>query len=323
MSKTKVAIIGLGGVGGYFGFKLALHYLNSKTVDISFVARGGTFAKVYKDGLTLISPENTGNCKATPANLYDDVNSIANSDYLLVSTKEYDLEKICISLKDTLSPSTVIIPLMNGVDIYERIRRVIKKNSILPTCLYVASHQKLQGVIVHKGNPGKIIIGNDPSATTPFPYPFLHIVKNAGIDIQYKESALSAIWTKFMFIAPFGLITAKYNLPIGEVLNNPILYKSANAIMNEIETIARKLDVALPPDIKELTFEKATTFPHDTPTSLQLDINSGKQQSELALFAGAIIKKGLYTNTQTPETIKLYNEILSITSPIHPKKEKI
>ncbi len=310
MIKIHVAIVGLGGVGGYFGYKMALKYLNHETVAIDFVARDETYDILRQDGLTLISPEHPENIKVNPANLYDNVKSIYDTDYLLLCVKEYDLEKICNTLKDNLNPATVVIPLMNGVDIYDRIRCILSNNTVLPTCLYVASHIASKGVIVHKGNPGKIIIGNDPSSKKDNIDRFVYLVKNAEIEIEYKENSLPDIWTKFMFIAPFGLITANYDVPMGEVIHNKKLRGRACLIMEEIEAIAHKLNVLLPSDIREATFRKAATFPFDTPTSLQLDVNLSKINTELALFAGAIIKNGQLTHTHTLETSKIYAEIL-------------
>ena len=83
----------------------------------------------------------------------------------------------------------------------------------------------------------------------------------------------------------------------------------------EITEIADKKNISLPPDIINLTFEKAHAFPYDTPTSLQLDVQSGKPQNELELFAGAILKYGKESNTETAETAKIYEEIKQLQTP--------
>jgi 2-dehydropantoate 2-reductase len=309
MTKTNIAIIGLGGVGGYFGFKLASHYKGSDAVSINFVTRGDTFNFIDKNGLQLISPENIGNKVVKPSKLFNDLNSLNTMDYIFICVKEYDLEKLCRSLSKIVQPKTIIIPLMNGVDIYDRIKQILKGIVVLPACVYVASHISSIGVISHNGNPGKIIIGDDPAGDNLIPKYFLELLNSARIDVVYKSNPFSDIWSKFMFIASFGLVTANYNVSIGQVLNDKAHVNRTLLIMKEIETVAQKLDVGLPANIKELTLEKAATFPIDTPTSLQLDINRGKPNNELELFAGAIIKKGVLTHTPTIETKKIYDEI--------------
>lgn len=117
-------------------------------------------------------------------------------------------------------------------------------------------------------------------------------MQESKIDFDFKENSFVDIWTKFFFVASFGLVTAKYNSSIGTVCNDTIQKQEATQIMKEVKKIAAKKQIGLPDDIIEKTFEKASTFPPETPTSLQLDINIKKQNNELELFAGAIIQYG-------------------------------
>ncbi len=308
MKKTEIAIVGLGGVGGYFGFKLAQKYGQNDDVRITFVARGETFEAVEKNGLTLISPEHS-NSVARPANLLQDVRNLLNPDVIVICVKEYDLENICSQLKDKVRDDTILLPLMNGVDIYERIRKIIPRGIILPSGVYVASHIKQKGIVEHQGNAGKIIIGKDPQRAEYDPQLLVDLLKDAAIDVEFKENSFLDIWTKFFFIASFGLVSARYNRPIGEVNADVQLHERAALIMREIKAIAEKKNIGLPPNIIELTFQKSKTFPFQTPTSLQLDVQSGKVKNELELFAGAIINYGSESGISVFETKKIYNEI--------------
>ncbi|MGO3719548.1 MAG: ketopantoate reductase C-terminal domain-containing protein [Mesonia hippocampi] len=112
-----------------------------------------------------------------------------------------------------------------------------------------------------------------------------------------------------VFIASFGLIIAKYNSSIGDVCSIELQKEEATKIMTEIKSIADKKEIHLQDDIILKTFEKASTFPSKTPTSLQLDVNSGKEQNELELFAGAIIKYGKEMGITTSFTENVYQEI--------------
>jgi 2-dehydropantoate 2-reductase len=308
MKRKKIVVIGLGGVGGYFGFKISHQNESNKVVDITFVARGETYQIVKERGLTLISTEAL-NPNTKPDNLIENIADIPETDLVLICVKEYDLESVCNQLKDKINPNTLLLPLMNGVDIYDRITKIINTGIVLPACVYVASHIKQRGIVEHKGNTGKIIFGKDPRYNN---YEFewiIDLLSDSGIDVAYKENSFPDIWTKFFFIASFGLVSARYNKSIGEVNSETILKARAMAIMQEILQIAIKKQIQLPENIIELTFQKAATFPFQTPTSLQLDVQSKKANNELELFAGAIINFGKQLNISVPETHKIYVEI--------------
>lgn len=305
---TEIAVVGLGGVGGYFGFKLAQRFSEQEDVKVTFITRGATYDAVKSKGLILHSAEHQKN-RVHPDRLLRTVDDLTKIDLLLVAVKEYDLENICKQLKGKVTDDTVILPLMNGVDVYESIRKVIPQGIVLPACLYVASHIREKGTVEHQGLPGKIIFGNDPRFPEYKPEQVMAIFKQAGIQYEYEKDPFPAIWAKFLFIASFGLVTARYNLPIGKVNEDSVLRKNARQIMQEIAGIAQSKGINLPEDAIELAFQKAATFPYQTPTSLQLDVHSKKGDNELELFAGAILRYGAEMAVITPVTKKIYEEI--------------
>jgi 2-dehydropantoate 2-reductase len=308
MNKKHIVVIGLGGVGGYFGFKINQTNENLQQHILSFVARAETYKKVKEDGLTLISPEHI-NKQTRPDAVYEHISDIVNPDLVMICVKEYDLERVCSQLKEVITNETILLPMMNGVDIYDRVRKIIPENVVLPSCIYVASHIKEKGIVEHKGKAGKLIIGRDPEHfSAPVDW-VINVMKESGIDFDFKDNSLIDIWTKFIFVASFGLVTAKYNSSIGTVCKDPLQKSEAAEIMKEIQLIATKKEIHLGEDIINKTFEKASTFPPETPTSLQLDINSGKDNSELELFAGAILKYGKELGIQVPATQKIYKEL--------------
>lgn len=313
MKSKKIVVIGPGGVGGYFGFKIAQKYENDKDVDVTFIARQETFRIIKENGLTLLSPEHSIPI-AKPDHILENISEIKDADLILICVKEYDLERVCKELKDKINDKTVLLPLMNGVDIYDRIRKVISNGIVFPSCVYIASHIKEKGVIEHKGNSGKIIIGKDPLHNSYEPKWMVDLLTDCRIDVIYKDNSFSAIWIKFFFIASFGLVSARYNKSIGQINEEAELKERVTAIMREIEEIASKKAIDLPDNIVELTFQKAGTFPYNTQTSLQLDVQSKKADNELELFAGAIINYGKQLNTPVNETEKIYNEIKQMNS---------
>lgn len=311
MNSKKITLIGLGGVGGYFGFKIAQLIEDNPNYKITFVARNETYEIVKKNGLTLLSSEHTQSV-AKPNNIINNFDEIEESDLILICVKEYDLENVCNQIKDKITKNTTVMALMNGADIYERVRHIIKNGTFLPSCVYVASHIKEKGIVEHTGNTGKIIIGKDPVNQETDTKWIIDLFKNSGADITFKQNSFVDIWTKFFFIASFGLVSARYNTSIGQVGEEGFLKQRATQIMEEIQLITTKIKIDLPADIISKTFEKGLSFPYATPTSLQLDVNSKKKNNELELFAGAIINYGKQLGVKTEETIKIYKEINQI-----------
>ena len=311
MDKKRIVIIGLGGVGGYFGFKISQVNETNSQNHISFVARAKTYETVKENGLTLLSTEHE-NSLTKPDAIYDSISEIENPDLVIICVKEYDLENVCKQLSNVISKNTVLLPMMNGADIYDRIREVLPDNTILPSCVYVASHIKEKGIVEHKGKAGKLIFGKDPENTSESVHWIVKLIETSKIDFDFKENSLVDIWTKFMFIASFGLVTAKHNSSIGAVGSIQLQNDEARKVMMEIKSIADEKGIHLHENIIQKTFDIAATFPLATPTSLQLDVNSGKANNELELFAGAIINYGKQVGVNTSFTEKLYLEIKAI-----------
>jgi 2-dehydropantoate 2-reductase len=313
MKKKHVVIIGLGGVGGYFGFKINRFNETEAAYNITFVARNQAFQAIKENGLIVLSPE-FDNPVTTPGAIFEDISALDAPDLVLICVKEYSLEEVCLQLKPVLKKETVLLPLMNGADIYERIRQVIPNHPVLPTCVYVASHIKDAGVIVHKGQAGQIITGKDaahPDADLEW---IMTLLQNSHIDYDFQDNPFIAIWTKFTFIASFGLVTARHNSSFDVVCTDAAQRQEATDIMEEISAIAHKKGIALAEDVIEKTFEKAISFPLKTPSSLQLDIHQKKQGNELELFAGTIIRSGAALGIETPATEKIYGEIKYLLS---------
>ena len=302
--------MGVGGVGGYFGGKLA-HTFSSNSdspAQIFFVARGEHLEAITRNGLVLKSPE-FGRVTCRPTLATGKVSDLPPIDTFLICVKGYDLTDVITLIKDYVKQNTVILALLNGADIQERIRNKIKTGIILPTCVYVSAHIEEPGVVVHNGKPGKIIFGKDPDHPDYVPHEIFRVFEKSSIDYEWKDDANPAIWEKYIFIASFGLVSARYDRTLGEILEEPSLKEEAAGIMSEVYSIALKRNIRLPDGIVDLSLKKAAMFPRDTQTSLQRDINQKKGKSELELFGGTIIDVGKKLGIPTPTTEKIYREL--------------
>jgi 2-dehydropantoate 2-reductase len=310
MGRLNISVMGVGGVGGYFGGKLA-HTFSSNSdspARIFFVARGKHLEAIKRNGLVLKSPE-FGSITCRPTLATKRMSDLPDIDIFLICVKGYDLVDVATLIKDYIKENTIILPLLNGADIRERIRNKIKTGIILPACVYVSAHIEKPGGVVHIGKPGKIIFGKDPDHPDCIPHEIFRVFEKSLIDYEWKNDANPAIWEKYIFIASFGLISARYNRTLGEILEGPSLKEEVIGIMNEVYSIASKKNIRLPDGIVDLSLKKAAMFPRDTQTSLQRDIHQKKGKSELELFGGTIIDLGKKLGTPTPTTKKIYREL--------------
>jgi 2-dehydropantoate 2-reductase len=310
MAKLNVCLIGVGGVGGYFGGKLA-HTFSAKPdspVNIFFVARGKHLEAIQRNGLILKSPE-FGSMTCRPMLATEKISELPPIDIFLIAVKGYDLMDVATSVRDQIKENTIILAPLNGADIRERLREKIRTGMILPACVYISSRIEEPGVVVHIGKAAKMIFGRDPDRSDYTPDELFRLFEKSSIDYEWKEDANPAIWEKYMFIASFGLISARYHRTLGEILEESSLREEVVQIVKEIWAIALKKNIALPDGIVDLSLKKATMFPRDTQTSLQKDIHQKKGKSELELFGGTIIGLGKKLGIPTPTTNRIYHEL--------------
>jgi 2-dehydropantoate 2-reductase len=310
MAKLTICVIGVGGVGGYFGGKLA-HTFSSQPdspVNVFFVARGKHLEAIRRNGLILKSPE-FGSLTCRPTLAAERTSELPTIDVFLICVKGYDLMNVAVSLRDQIKQNTVILAPLNGADIRERLREKIRTGMILPACVYISSRIEEPGIVVHIGKAAKMIFGRDPDRPDYTPHELFRVFEKSSIDYEWKDDANPAIWEKYLFIASFGLISARYNRTLGEILEEPPLKEEVVQIVKEIWAIALKKNIALPDGIVDLSLQKATIFPRDTQTSLQKDIHQKKGKSELELFGGTIIDLGKKLGIPTPTTKRIYREL--------------
>lgn len=285
-----ICFFGVGGVGGYYGTLLSKYFNETGKGNTYFIARGKHKDAIIGKGLLLKKEGGKKELLIKPHFCTDTVNDLPICDIVVVSVKGYDLENVTKEIEKITDENSIILPLLNGADIYDRMRQHLKKGYILPACLYLGTHIESPGVIFQKGGSCQISIGKDPLYPEFHPDKLINLFKSADILIEIFEDVNIEIWTKYIFIASFALVTATYNKTIGEVANDVELGALVKEIMQEIELIAKSLKVKLPADIIETSFLKANQFPFETKTSFQRDVETKGRQSEWDLFGGTVIR---------------------------------
>ena len=301
MNIKNIGIIGVGGVGGYFGGKLCHLLKVGDQYNISFIARGEHLRVIRESGL-LLSSENDGDLLCRPSLATDDFQCLPRLDLCLICVKEFDLPAVLSRLEPITGKDTIVLPLLNGVDVYSRVRAIIKQGIVLPACVYVGTHIEHPGKVRQKGGACKILFGSDPQRPDFPTQEVVHLFDQAGVKSEWTPNIQTEIWQKFIFISAFGLVSAAYGKTLGEILEDNLLRTDVNEIMMEAISLAKCSGVTLPEDIAESSLLKARSFPFEAKTSFQRDFERMDKSDERDLFAGAMIRIADYSGIAIPKT---------------------
>ncbi len=304
-----VGIIGVGGVGGYFGGKLAgLLKDDNKELNVYFFARGRHLEEIQKNGL-LLSTLEEGEFLVRPTLASDNMDDFPELDLCLLCVKGYDLNNVLKMLQCKINSSTQIIPLLNGIDIYDRVKRVIGDATIYPACVYVGTHIERYGKVTQNGGACTILLGKDPVHKERQPQAIIDLFKAANIKHTFFDDVYPEIWGKYIFIAAYGMVTASENKTMGQILADQDACMKVKGIMTEIYEIALKKGIQLSEHIVEEAFIKGNNFPYDSKTSFQRDFEQIEKPNEAELFGDTIIRLGEELGIATPITLSVNNKL--------------
>lgn len=295
--KTKIAILGLGAVGGYLGAYLASKYKDSKTIEIHFITREKTKNIIIKKGLKLITPQNE--FISFPNSVITNTDPGGPIDFLICAVKSYDLEASLLPLKNAITNKTVVLPLLNGVDAREQISRILPEPEVWDGCVYIISRLIEPGVIKESGNIHSFYFGSASTSVEKLKR-FEKILKDAGIDGRYSENIQQTIWEKFIFISVVASLTTYFNKAIGPILENQEYRKRANKLLAEIVEVANAKKIQLPSDIIEKTIATMERMPYETTSSMHTDHQKGGI-TEYRSLTEYIVNEGNKLNVETPE----------------------
>ncbi len=234
----------------------------------------------------------------------DSVIDFPAPDICIICVKYYDLKDLLTLIGPKLKSETVVLPLMNGVDIYERIRSILNNCVILPSCVYLGSHIERPGVVIQKGNEGFACCGPDPLHAEFQSKILLDFFKDTKIDVRWMENPYPAIWEKYLLVASFALVCTHTGQDFGGVLDNLENTNLLRNIMKEIVAIVNEKGIILPEDVIEKTIDFCSNYP-DIKPSYTRDIEKGRK-NEGDLFGEAIIRMGKEVGVPTPFTQSIY-----------------
>ncbi|MFE3848549.1 ketopantoate reductase family protein [Flavobacterium sp. LB3P45] len=309
--KTRIGILGMGGVGGYFGGLLAKAYAESDSVEIIFIARGETQKAIAQKGLKIILDESE--MTVFPRIVSDDSTIIGKLEYLICATKTYDIQESLLSIKKNITKNTIILPLYNGVDAPERISDLFPDNEVLQGCVYIVSMIVSSGVIKKFGTYEKLFFGSRTASIAAL-NKLQSIFEKASIESYLVDAIEETVWEKFIFISALASATSYLNQNIGEILNSQFSREVYVSLLNEITMIAAVKGLNLPTDIIMQTILKLEKTPHDATSSMHRDLMAGRKM-ELFSLTEFVVNEGLKYEIETPTYQMVLDKLSSVSIP--------
>lgn len=291
-------IIGVGGVGGYFGGKIA-----NSGQKVTLIARGGHLKAIRQNGLTINSI--SGDFVTKPFAATDSITEVEKADLVLICTKSWQVTDAARLIKPILKENTIVIPLQNGADNAEKVLSVLDPKYVVGGLCKIYSKIESPGVVAHFGHDPEVVFGELNKVKTTRLEKVKAVFDKAGFKNTIADDIHVAIWGKFMFIATVSGLGALTRATIGVMYADPDLYLILRNTASEIFQIAKAKGVQL----SENTVDKIMSFigsqPFDSTASTQRDIMEGKP-SELDNFNGFIVNEGKKLGIDTPMNNFIY-----------------
>jgi 2-dehydropantoate 2-reductase len=288
----RIAIVGAGGVGGYFGGRLA-----AAGSDVTFVARGAHLEAIRRKGLRIVSP--LGDATIRDIKTVDDIAHVGDADLVIVAVKLWDTQSVAATLKPLTDRGAAVMSLQNGVGKDDVLRKHLPASAIIGGVSYIASVIAEPGVIEHTGKLQKLAFGEYDGSVSNRVREFLDACKAAQIDAIASDSIERLIWEKYVFLVGLSGTTSAIRKPIGAIRDNPITRAFLLEIMREVAAVARAKHVDLPEGFAEERVAYCDSLPATMMSSMANDLERGNRL-ELPWLSGGVVEMGEKLGVSTP-----------------------
>lgn len=306
--KTKIIIAGIGGVGGYYGGMLAREYENSNDVEVVFLARGEHLKAIQQNGLKVITK--TGDFVARPYLATDNAAKIGIADFIIVCTKSYDLETTLEQLELCVGPETVLLPLLNGVDSMEKIKRAFPQATVFNGCVYIISSIKAPGMVENSGIVQRMYFGIENTRNERLDL-LETILHKAHLEATLCQNITAMVWEKFHFVGANSTATSYFDLPTQEIFADPEKKDFLLALLYEVNQVALAKGIVFDKDLVAVTREKLIEMPNGATSSMQRDFKKGNGKTELETITGYVVRAGKELKIAVPTFEKAYKKLSS------------
>lgn len=299
----KIGIIGTGGVGGYFGGRLAL-----AGFDVTFVARGINYETLRDKGLTVKSI--LGDFKIDLVNVTKKIEDLKHADLILICVKAWQVKEIAEKLKTVVNENTTVIPLQNGISAADELMERLGESNVVGGLCFIISKLESPGIINHFGVEPSIVFGELNNIKTQRLDKIKEVLDTAGINSKISEDINADLWKKFITICVSGLL-AVTKTTYGELRELKQTRKMMIDLLKEIYRVSQKAGVNISHDIINRTVALIDTYPYNSTSSLTRDVWEGKP-SEIDYQNGMVIKLAAKYGLEAPVNKFVYNCILPV-----------
>jgi 2-dehydropantoate 2-reductase len=296
----RIAVVGSGAVGGYYGARLA-----RAGHQVTFVARRAHLRAIQERGLLVWSPLGDFIARG-PAT--DDPARVGPVDLVLFAVKSYDNESALPRLLPLCAPHTVVLTLQNGVDSADQVAAVVGPDRVLAGATYIATAVAAPGLIEQTGTHRRIVFGEvfrreaQPSARVQA---LAEAFRGADIQAEPVADARVPLWDKFVYLAAFSAFSGASRQPAGPIWDDPITRAGFLAAVDEVAAVARAEGVPLADDPRQRIIDYMSGIPKSMRASLLIDLHQGKR-IELEALQGAVVRRGAALGVPTPIMSTLY-----------------
>jgi 2-dehydropantoate 2-reductase len=299
----RIAVMGTGGVGGYFGARLA-----RAGHDVAFVARGRQLEALRTQGLRVESP--LGDLHLPEVQATNDPAAIGPVDLVLFSVKLWDTLEAAESARPLLGADTAVVSFQNGVVKDDILREALGAGHVIGGVAYISATIAGPGLIRHSGTLQKLEFGEYDGSLSTRVRQFRDACAGSGIDAETSGQIEQAIWEKFVFLVGLSGTTSLARTPIGPIRSHPRSRAFLHDTMEEVVRVARAQGVPLPPDYADERLSFTDTVPATMTSSMHHDLEHGNRL-EVRWLSGDVVERGTRLGIATPCNRAIY-DILSV-----------
>jgi len=298
----RIAVFGAGGVGGYFGGRLA-----QAGEDVVFIARGDHLKAMVTHGLRVDSVK--GDFMLKPVKATDDPVQAGIVDVILVGVKAWQVTNAAEAMRPMVGPETFVLPLQNGLEAPTQLAAVLGDQHVLGGLCGLSTFIVGPGHIRHAGAEPFVRFGELDNRPSDRVKRLQKVFERAGVIAKIPQDIQVALWMKFLFITTWGGVGAVTRTPLGVWRSLPETRQMAESALQEITIVAKARDIALPENAMPMTMNIYDSLPPDITSSMQRDIAEGRP-SELEAQIGAVVRFGKDADVATPLHRLIYNSLL-------------
>ena len=300
-TKMKITIIGAGGVGGYFGAKLA-----KAGNDVTFIARGAHLAAMQQNGLTVKSIDGDFQVKNFAAT--DRISEAGPTDLIILGVKAWQVKETGHAIKPILKPDTMVLPLQNGILAADELRESIESKHLVGGLCRIISKIEAPGVINHFGIKPTIVFGELDHTDSERVQKLKQLFDKAEISSTVSFDIHADLWKKFILICVSGLMAVS-RTTYGELRELPQTRQMMVDLLEEIYAVSQRAGIKIAPDFVDKTLSVIDVAPYSSTASLARDVWAEKP-SEIEYQNGTVVRIGQIYGVETPVNRFVYNCIL-------------